>query len=100
MLCRKEEQERIYTYIKNGLATNGNYNLFHIVGATGTGKTSCVENVLNILEYELKEAIDKGNKITPFRKLFLNGINYLNTQIFKIYTNVFLKTKIKITFKI
>jgi hypothetical protein len=31
----------------------------------------------------LKEAIDKGNKNTPFRKLFLNGINYLNTQIFK-----------------
>ena len=62
----------------------------HIVGATGTGKTSCVENVLNILEYELKEAIDKGNKITPFRKLFLNGINYLNRQIFKnIYEFIF-----------
>ena len=31
----------------------------------------------------MKEAIDKGNKNTPFRKLFLNGINYLSTQIFK-----------------
>jgi hypothetical protein len=31
----------------------------------------------------LKEAIDKGNKNTPFRKLFLNWINYLSTQIFK-----------------
>ena len=31
----------------------------------------------------MKEAIDKGNKNTPFIKLFLNGINYLSTQIFK-----------------
>ena len=35
--CRKDEQDKIYNYIKKGLQTNGNYSSLYIAGMPGTG---------------------------------------------------------------
>ena len=71
--CRKDEQDKIYNYIKKGLQTNGNYSSLYIAGMPGTGKTASVKTIINILESELNEAQKKnektidGNDIIPFR---------------------------------
>ena len=100
--CRKTEQDQIYDYIKKGLQTNGNYSSLYIAGMPGTGKTASVKTIVNILESELKEAINKKNGkaigqngINPFRKLFLSGIEYPNiSNVFKvIYQFIFDKEK-------
>ena len=44
--CRKEEQDKIYNYIKKGLQTNGNYNSLYIAGMPGTGKTASVKTII------------------------------------------------------
>ena len=100
--CRKMEQDQIYDYIKKGLQTNGNYSSLYIAGMPGTGKTASVKTIVNILESELKEAVNKKNgkaigqnSINPFRKLFLSGIEYPNiSNVFKvIYQFIFDKEK-------
>ena len=100
--CRKTEQDQIYEYIKKGLQTNGNYSSLYIAGMPGTGKTASVKTIVNILESELKEAVNKKNGkaigqngINPFRKLFLSGIEYPNiSNVFKvIYQFIFDKEK-------
>ena len=101
--CRKEEQDIIYNYIKKGLQTKGNYNSLYIAGMPGTGKTSSVKTIINILESELKEA-QKNKKnlknlindgIIPFKTLFINGFEYPNiSNVFKkIYNFIFAKEK-------
>ena len=105
--CRKDEQDKIYNYIKKGLQTNGNYSSLYIAGIPGTGKTACVKRIINILESELTETIKKndktidGNEIIPFRTLFLSGINYPNlSNVFKvIYKFIFTKAKDKMNIK-
>ena len=105
--CRKDEQDKIYNYIKKGLQTNGNYSSLYIAGMPGTGKTASVKTIINILESELNEAQKKsektidGNDIIPFRTLFLSGINYPNlSNVFKvIYKFIFTKAKDKMNIK-
>ena len=105
--CRKDEQDKIYNYIKKGLQTNGNYSSLYIAGMPGTGKTASVKTIINILESELNEAKKKnektidGNDIIPFRTLFLSGINYPNlSNVFKvIYKFIFTKAKDKMNIK-
>ena len=88
--CRKEEQMKIYEYIKNGLKTNGNYHSLYIGGMPGTGKTECIRNVIEIIETENKE-----NNDTRFRTLFLNCVDYpKNKNLIKsIYNFIFSKKK-------
>ena len=105
--CRKDEQDKIYNYIKKGLQTNGNYSSLYIAGMPGTGKTASVKTIINILESELNESQKKnektidGNDIIPFRTLFLSGINYPNlSNVFKvIYKFIFTKAKDKMNIK-
>ena len=80
--CRKEEQLKIYNYIKNGLKTNGNYNSLYIGGMPGTGKTECVKNVLEYIEIE-----NKRNNGTPFRTLFIDCVNF--PKISKLYKSLY-----------
>ena len=103
--CRKEEQDLIYNYIKQGLQTNGNYHSLYIAGMPGTGKTASVKTILNILESELNEAKNKRNGkalgkdgIIPFKTIFLSGINFPNiSNVFKIiYKFIFAKVKDKL----
>ena len=98
--CRKEEQDKIYNYIKKGLQTNGNYNSLYIAGMPGTGKTASVKTIINILESELKDN-QKKNEVIKFNKLFLSGINYPNIQnVFKvIYEFIFEKKKGQLNIK-
>ena len=88
--CRKEEQLKIYNYIKNGLKTNGNYNSLYIGGMPGTGKTECIQKVIDTIEIENRE-----NNDIPFRVLFLNCINFPKTsKLFKsIYDFIFSSKK-------
>ena len=79
--CREEEQEYIYNYIKQGLDTNGNYSSLYIAGMPGTGKTACVNNVINVLEKDLN-----GSELS-FKTLFLCGTEYI--QIAKIYKTIY-----------
>ena len=106
--CRKEEQDLIYNYIKQGLQTNGNYHSLYIAGMPGTGKTASVKTILNILESELNEAKNKRNGkvlgkdgIIPFQTKFLSGINFPNiSNVFKIiYKFIFAKVKDKLNIK-
>ena len=106
--CRKEEQDRIYNYIKKGLQTNGNYSSLYIAGMPGTGKTASVKTVVNILESELNDAKKRKNGkalgkdgIIPFNKLFISGIEYPNiSNVFKkIYKFIFAKEKGKLNIK-
>ena len=106
--CRKEEQDLIYNYIKQGLQTNGNYHSLYIAGMPGTGKTASVKTILNILESELNEAKNKRNGkalgkdgIIPFQIKFLSGINFPNiSNVFKIiYKFIFAKVKDKLNIK-
>lgn len=106
--CRKEEQDLIYNYIKQGLQTNGNYHSLYIAGMPGTGKTASVKTILNILESELNEAKNKRNGkalgkdgIIPFKTIFLSGINFPNiSNVFKIiYKFIFAKVKDKLNIK-
>ena len=106
--CRKEEQDLIYNYIKQGLQTNGNYHSLYIAGMPGTGKTASVKTILNILESELNEAKNKRNGkalgkdgIIPFQIKFLSGINFPNiSNVFKIiYKFIFAKVKEKLNIK-
>lgn len=106
--CRKEEQDLIYNYIKQGLQTNGNYHSLYIAGMPGTGKTASVKTILNILESELNEAMNKRNGkalgkdgIIPFKTIFLSGINFPNiSNVFKIiYKFIFAKVKDKLNIK-
>ena len=106
--CRKEEQDLIYNYIKQGLQTNGNYHSLYIAGMPGTGKTASVKTILNILESELNEAMNKRNGkalgkdgIIPFQIKFLSGINFPNiSNVFKIiYKFIFAKVKDKLNIK-
>ena len=71
--CREKEQEIIYNYIKKGLETNGNYNSLYLAGMPGTGKTACVNNVINLLEEELK---NKEEEKLSFTKLYLCGTEF------------------------
>ena len=98
--CRKEEQDKIYNYIKKGLQTNGNYNSLYIAGMPGTGKTASVKTIINILESELKDN-QKKNEVIQFNRLFLSGINYPNIQnVFKvIYEFIFEKKKGQLNIK-
>ena len=84
--CRQEEQNVIFNYIKNGLKTNGSYNSLYICGMTGTGKTESVNRVIEIIEKENNE-----NNGIPFRKLFINCINFdSNEKLIKcIYSFIF-----------
>ena len=106
--CRKEEQDLIYNYIKQGLQTNGNYHSLYIAGMPGTGKTASVKTIINILESELNEAMNKRNGkalgkdgIIPFQTKFLSGINFPNiSNVFKIiYKFIFAKVKDKLNIK-
>ena len=106
--CRKDEQDLIYNYIKQGLQTNGNYHSLYIAGMPGTGKTASVKTILNILESELNEAMNKRNGkvlgkdgIIPFKTIFLSGINFPNiSNVFKIiYKFIFAKVKDKLNIK-
>jgi Cdc6-like AAA superfamily ATPase len=106
--CRKEEQDLIYNYIKQGLQTNGNYHSLYIAGMPGTGKTASVKTIINILESELNEAKNKRNGkalgkdgIIPFKTIFLSGINFPNiSNVFKIiYKFIFAKVKDKLNIK-
>lgn len=106
--CRKDEQDLIYNYIKQGLQTNGNYHSLYIAGMPGTGKTASVKTILNILESELNEAKNKRNGkalgkdgIIPFKTIFLSGINFPNiSNVFKIiYKFIFAKVKDKLNIK-
>jgi Cdc6-like AAA superfamily ATPase len=106
--CRKEEQDLIYNYIKQGLQTNGNYHSLYIAGMPGTGKTASVKTIINILESELNEAKNKRNGkalgkdgIIPFQIKFLSGINFPNiSNVFKIiYKFIFAKVKDKLNIK-
>ena len=106
--CRKEEQDLIYNYIKQGLQTNGNYHSLYIAGMPGTGKTASVKTIINILESELNEAKNKRNGkalgkdgIIPFQTKFLSGINFPNiSNVFKIiYKFIFAKVKDKLNIK-
>ena len=106
--CRKDEQDLIYNYIKQGLQTNGNYHSLYIAGMPGTGKTASVKTILNILESELNEAMNKRNGkalgkdgIIPFKTIFLSGINFPNiSNVFKIiYKFIFAKVKEKLNIK-
>ena len=106
--CRKDEQDLIYNYIKQGLQTNGNYHSLYIAGMPGTGKTASVKTILNILESELNEAMNKRNGkalgkdgIIPFQTKFLSGINFPNiSNVFKIiYKFIFAKVKDKLNIK-
>lgn len=88
--CRKEEQLKIYKYIKNGLKTKGDYNSLYLGGMPGTGKTECINNVIKIIEMENKENYD-----IKFRVLFINCVNYPKTTKFikLIYNFIFSKKK-------
>ena len=106
--CRKDEQDKIYDYIKKGLETNGNYSSLYIAGMPGTGKTASVKTIVNILESELNEAKNKKNGkangkdgIISFNKLFISGIEYPNiSNVFKvIYKFIFAKEKEKLNIK-
>ena len=80
--CRKEEQLKIYNYIKNGLKTNGDYNSLYIGGMPGTGKTECVKNIIEYIEIE-----NKQNNDTPFRTLFIDCVNF--PKISKLYKSLY-----------
>ena len=82
--CREEEQEKIYTYIKTGLETEGNYNSLYIAGMPGTGKTACVKKIIEILEDEFKH---NKNKTSKFTTLFLCGTEYPNIR--NIYRDIY-----------
>ena len=82
--CREKEQEIIYNYIKKGLETNGNYNSLYLAGMPGTGKTACVNNVINLLEEELK---NKDEEKLSFTKLYLCGTEF--PVIKNIYKTIF-----------
>lgn len=80
--CRKEEQLKIYNYIKNGLKTNGDYNSLYIGGMPGTGKTESVKNTVEYIEIE-----NKRNKDIPFRTLFIDCVNF--PKISKLYKSLY-----------
>ena len=80
--CRKEEQLKIYNYIKNGLKTNGDYNSLYIGGMPGTGKTECVKNVVEYIEIE-----NKRNNGARFRTLFIDCVNF--PKISKLYKSLY-----------
>jgi origin recognition complex subunit 1 len=87
--CREEEQLKIYNFIKNGLKTNGNYNSLYIGGMPGTGKTECIQKVIEEIEIENKE-----NNDTPFRVLFVNCVNFPKTsKIYKFLYNFIFSSK-------
>ena len=99
--CRKNEQDAIYNYITKGLQTNGNYNSLYIAGMPGTGKTASVRTIINILEAEIDKSRKTRNtnkeflqnRIVPFKKLFISGMEYSNIiNVFKtIYNFIFAK---------
>ena len=95
--CRKDEQDIIYNYIKDGLQTNGNYSSLYIAGMPGTGKTACVNNVINILEKEIKSQPKKNKKIPCFNKLYICGMDYpIMKNLFKtIHKFIFVQKKRK-----
>ena len=82
--CREKEQEKIYTYIKTGLETDGNYNSLYIAGMPGTGKTACVKKVIEILENEFTH---NKNETSKFSSLFLCGTEYPNIR--NIYRDIY-----------
>jgi len=90
--CREKEQEIIYKYIKTGLYTKGNYSSLYISGMPGTGKTDSVNRVIEILEKQYENCSKKKKK---FKKIYINGIDYLfPKKIFKsIYDKIFSKKK-------
>ena len=90
--CREEEQNKIKKYIINGLQTKGGYNSLLITGMCGTGKTECLNNVINIVEKELdNKIINIGYNQSKFIKIMLSGVNFPNiNNIYKIiYQSIF-----------
>ena len=96
--CRDEEQEKIYNFIIRGLETNGNYNSLYIAGMPGTGKTACVNTVINAIEEELNDEnnTNKDKDEIIFTKLFISGTDYPNINyLYKTIYNFIFSSKRK-----
>jgi Cdc6-like AAA superfamily ATPase len=96
--CREKEQEIIYNYVKKGLNTLGGYTGLYISGMPGTGKTACVNTVLNKLKNETKisqksktKSSQDSNIIQKFDILEINGMKVTNlANVYKqIYDFIF-----------
>jgi Cdc6-like AAA superfamily ATPase len=86
--CREKEQITIYDYIRNGLDTLGSYSCLYISGMPGTGKTACVNAMINKLKHQSMNSIVK---VPTFDFFYLNGMKVANpNNVFKlIYEHLF-----------